>query len=124
MGLTSICVYPSWTQRQCLDAFLGQFNAELGGDHVHASLADRVSQEGSHASDTSELNVTTLTGNEYDLLFFAVTNKIEEGVDDIDVAEQVIFDLCAISLLLLSLKWSLKDHTLSLISFTSASSLP
>ena len=97
-GLTSICVYPSWTQRQCLDAILGQFSAELGCDDVHASLADRISQYGRNASDTIELNVSTLTGNEYDLLLFAVTNEIEEGVDDVDVADQVCFDLCAVNL--------------------------
>jgi hypothetical protein len=76
---------------------LGQFSAELGGDDVHASLADRISQQGRNASDTIELNVSTLTGNEYDLLLFAVTNEIEEGVDDIDVAEQVVFDLSAVN---------------------------
>jgi hypothetical protein len=76
---------------------LGQFSAELGGDDVHASLADRISHHGSKASDTSELDVATLAGNEYDLLLFAVTNEIEEGVDDVDVADQVCFDLCAVN---------------------------
>ena len=76
---------------------MGQFSAELGGDDVHASLADRISQQGRKASDTSELNVSTLTGNEYDLLLFAVTNEIEEAVDDVDVADQVCFDLCAVN---------------------------
>jgi hypothetical protein len=77
---------------------LGQFSAELGGDDVHASLANRISQHGRNASDTSELNVSTLTGNEYDLLLFAVTNEIEEAVDDVDVADQVCFDLCAVNI--------------------------
>jgi hypothetical protein len=72
---------------------LGQFNAELGHDNVHASLADGISQQRRNASDTIELNVSTLAGNEYDLLLFAVTNEIEEGVDDVDVADQVCFDL-------------------------------
>ena len=76
---------------------MGQFSAELGGDDVHASLADRISQHGRNASDTIELNVSTLTGNKYDLLLFAVTNEIEEGVDDVDVADQVCFDLCAVN---------------------------
>lgn len=66
---------------------MGQFSAEFGGDDVHASLADRISQQGRNASGTIKLNVSTLTGNEYDLLLFAVTNKIEEGVDDVDVAD-------------------------------------
>jgi hypothetical protein len=76
---------------------LGQFSAELGGDDVHASLADRVSQHVRNASDTSELNVSTRTGNEYDLLLLAVTDEIEEGVDDVDIADQVCFDLCAVN---------------------------
>ena len=76
---------------------MGQFSAELGGDDVHASLADRISQQGRNASDTIELNVSTLTGNEYDLLLFAVTNEIDEGIDDVDVAEQVVFDLGAVN---------------------------
>ena len=76
---------------------MGQFNAELGGDDVHASLADRISQHVRNASNTSELNVSTRTGNEYDLLLFAVTNEIEEGVDDVDVADQVVFDLGAVN---------------------------
>jgi hypothetical protein len=72
---------------------LGQFSAELGHDDVHASLADRISHHGSKASDTSELDVATLAGNEYNLLLFAVTNETEEGVDDVDVADQVVFDV-------------------------------
>jgi hypothetical protein len=76
---------------------LGQFSAELGGGDVHASLADRISQHGRNACDAIELNISTRTGNEYDLLLFAVTNEIEKGVDDVDVADQVCFDLRAVS---------------------------
>jgi hypothetical protein len=72
---------------------LSQFNAELCGDHVHSSLGDRISQQGRKTSDTSELDVATLTGNKYDLPLFAVTNEIDEGVDDVDITEQVVFDL-------------------------------
>jgi hypothetical protein len=124
--LTSIRVYPSWTQRQCLDAILGQLYTELGGDDVHAGLANGISQQGSHASDTSELDVSTLTGNEHDLLLFAGTNEIEEAVDNVDVADQVCFNLCAVSFYGLSLSGTSYRviHTLSLISFSSASNLP
>ena len=76
---------------------MGQFSAELGGDDVHASLCDRISKHVRHGGDTIELDVSTLTGNEHDLLLFAVTNEIQEGVDDVDVADQVCFDLCAVS---------------------------
>lgn len=75
-----------------------QFSAELGGDDVHASLADGISHQGSKASDTSELHVSTLTGDEYDLLFFAVTDETKEAVDDVDVADQVCFNLCAVNI--------------------------
>lgn len=76
---------------------MGQFNAEFGGDHVHASLADRITQQGGHAGDTGELDVPTLAGNEHDLLVFAFTDEIEEGVDNVDVAEQVCFDLSVVN---------------------------
>lgn len=76
---------------------MGQFNAELGGDDVHASLADRIPQQGRHASDTGELDVSTLAGNEHDLLVLAFTDEIQEGVDDVDVAEQVCFHLSLVN---------------------------
>ena len=76
---------------------MGQLSTKLGSDDVHASFSDRVSQHGRKPSDTSELKVSTLTGNEYDLLLFAFTDEIEEGVDDINVADQVCFDLCAVN---------------------------
>ena len=92
--LTGICVDPSWTHRQCLDALRAQFSGQLGDEHIHASLADGISHHGGNASDTSEFHVSTWTGDEDDLLLLAATDEIEEGVDDVDVAGQVCFDLC------------------------------
>ena len=97
MILTRIGVDPSWTQSYRLDALRGQFNGVLGGEHIEASLADRVSQQGRKASDASKLNISTRTGNEGDLLLFAVTNEIEERVDDEDIADHICPDLCAVS---------------------------
>lgn len=102
--LTSICVHPSETQGQRLDALLGQLSAELGDVHIHTSLANRISHHGWKASDTGELDVSSRTGKEYDLLLLPVANEVEERVDDVDAAEHVCYHLHAVSMVLLSLK--------------------
>jgi hypothetical protein len=76
---------------------LGQFDAELGDDDVHTSFASRIPQQGRNASNSVELNISTRTRYIYDLLLLAITNQIEKGVDNVDVADQVCFDLCTVN---------------------------
>ena len=97
--LTSVCGYPSRSQRERLYAFWSQVGGKLGDDKVHASFGSSIPQDRGDASDAIEFDVATRAGDEYDLLFFPVTNETQETVDDIDVAGQVCLDLFPVSLL-------------------------
>lgn len=99
--LTSICVYPSGTNRQCFDTICGQFNAVFSHHHVHSGFGNGISHELRKTSDASELDISTLARNECNLLLCAFTNDVEEGVDNIDVADHIVFDLCLVSFVLI-----------------------
>jgi hypothetical protein len=92
---------------------LGQFNAEFGGDDHHASFGRGISYQGRKATETSELDVSTLTRNAYDLLLFAMTNEVKEGVDNEYVTDHVCFDLFLVSFRVIARVLAGKTHVLN-----------
>jgi hypothetical protein len=70
-------------------------SGELCHGHVHASLADRVTQQSGESGSASEVEISTLTRDEDHLLLCALTDEMEEGIYDVDVAEEIVLDLRA-----------------------------
>jgi hypothetical protein len=78
LRLTSIRIHPSRAQSQRLDALGGELSGEFCHGHVHASLADRVTQQSGESGLASEIKISTLTGDEDHLLLCALANEVEE----------------------------------------------